>query len=130
MSRYRKLKHSEHHKEDVDITFCDVAPLLKRENEHVHKDMSEAYPAFEINQIKRGAKDYDYQLDIITTLDATFTNTVATFDTRGCEESVDSGTGLATTTMLSDDLITSTGVSRDANVRPLTERSYRATSAT
>ena len=83
-----------------------------------------------VDQIKRGAKDYDYQLDIITTLDATFATTVATFDTRGCEESVDSVTGIATTTLVSDNLITSTGVSRDALVYPRSERSYRVTSAT
>jgi serine/threonine protein kinase len=42
--------------EEIDITICNILPLLKRENEHVHKDMSEAYPKLDANEVSRGRK--------------------------------------------------------------------------
>ena len=77
-----------------------------------------------VDQIKRGGKTWDYQLDIVTTLDGTFTNTVSTFDTRGCEEAIDAGTSLTTTTMLNDNLVTSTGAARLA---ANDERNFKST---
>lgn len=41
---------------EVDITICDLGCLLSRDDENVHKDMSEAFPRFDVWEITKGRK--------------------------------------------------------------------------
>jgi serine/threonine protein kinase len=41
---------------EVDITICELGCLLSRDDENVHKDMSEAFPRFDVSEITKGRK--------------------------------------------------------------------------